>query len=122
MHHLRRFSNGTPNQWLRSPLEIYKPGVRLTIALPTHKGSMEVQIVKAYTPFTNSVVLLVKAELCVWNLPSRFILKLADRRVAENWDSDSERDYQASIRSHVEASAIPTDCEEPHPWVHMMKY
>ncbi|KAH0582349.1 hypothetical protein H2248_010298 [Termitomyces sp. 'cryptogamus'] len=123
-HHLRRFSNGTGSHWYRSPLEVYKPGVHLTLALCAHNESLEIQIVKAFTPFTSSVVLLVQAESTALQLPSPFILKVADRRLAPIWDFDRENDYQARLQSHVETfgtTIIPKKDEELPLWIHMLK-
>ncbi|KNZ74295.1 hypothetical protein J132_07345 [Termitomyces sp. J132] len=108
----------------RSPLEVYKPGVHLTLALCAHNESLEIQIVKAFTPFTSSVVLLVQAESTALQLPSPFILKVADRRLAPIWDFDRENDYQARLQSHVETfgtTIIPKKDEELPLWIHMLK-
>ncbi|KAG5731746.1 hypothetical protein E4T56_gene778 [Termitomyces sp. T112] len=123
-HHLRRFSNGTGSHWYRSPLEVYKPGVHLTLALCAHNESLEIQIVKAFTPFTSSVVLLVQAEPTALQLPSPFILKVADRRLAPIWDFDRENNYQARLQYHVETfgtTIIPKKDEELPLWIHMLK-
>ncbi|KAG6819435.1 hypothetical protein H0H93_011924, partial [Arthromyces matolae] len=84
----------------RSLSESYKPGTQLTIAAPSRdEAPIQVQIVKAYQPFTNAVVLLVEPRSSKL-LPSPLILKLADRRIWNYWNVDRERDYQLNVRSH----------------------
>ncbi|KAG6817696.1 hypothetical protein H0H93_007063 [Arthromyces matolae] len=103
--------------WSRPLAEVYKPGEQLTIAAPSPSRDLtiQVQIVKAFLPFTSAVVLLVEPQ-STQQLPSRLILKLADRRVAEYWDSDTEHDYQANIRAHFakDGAENPLDLVEPH--------
>ncbi|KAG6876299.1 hypothetical protein C0992_000132 [Termitomyces sp. T32_za158] len=81
-------------------------------------------MVAAFTPFTNSVALLVKPEPSALQLPPRIVLKLADRRVPEAWNFDAEQDYQENIRSHIEKfGMIKSPCnpdEAPSEWVHML--
>ncbi|KAG6846117.1 hypothetical protein H0H93_015932, partial [Arthromyces matolae] len=90
--------------WFRPLAEAYKPGAELTIAAPSSRdetpGSIQVKIVKAFQPFTNAVVLLVELAQHSKLLPSRLILKLADRRISNYWNLDAERDYQLNVRSH----------------------
>ncbi|KAG6814219.1 hypothetical protein H0H93_013116 [Arthromyces matolae] len=84
------------NNWFRPPEDFYKPGVRLTIKNASKQGTFQVQILKAFLPFTNAVVVLVEPEPSD-KLPSRLILKLADRRIWDSWDLDRERDFQLNL-------------------------
>ncbi|KAG6882595.1 hypothetical protein C0993_009925 [Termitomyces sp. T159_Od127] len=111
---------------VRSPPKVYKPGTRLTLTLPEHNDTLKVEILKAFNPFTNSVALLVKPAPSVLRLPPRVVLKLADRRIEEDWDLDGERDYQERIRSHIETfgaiKSLRRPDEVPPAWRYMLEY
>ncbi|KNZ72400.1 hypothetical protein J132_03492 [Termitomyces sp. J132] len=104
-------------------IDTYKPGNRLTLVLSETNENLVVRIVKAFTPFTNSVALLVDAQTDghETNLPSRFFLKLTDRRIYNTWSFDSEKDYQTNIQSRVNKSGPSfelDDSEEDYlPWM-----
>ncbi|KAG6894859.1 hypothetical protein C0993_010581 [Termitomyces sp. T159_Od127] len=122
------FNNHTKFLTLNSksfPHDVYKPGTRFRLTLPEHDESMEVQILKAFTPFTNAAALLVKPGPSVLRLPARFVLKLADRRVSKDWNFDREQDYQESLRSHIDTSGtitFPDDHDETDPaWMSMLE-
>ncbi|KAG6882879.1 hypothetical protein C0993_008800, partial [Termitomyces sp. T159_Od127] len=108
------------------PPEVYKPGTRLRLTLLEHNESLKVEILKAFTPFTNSVALLVKPESSVLQLPPCLVLKLADRRVEEDWNFDGEQDYQESIQSHIKTfgtiKSLRKPDEVPPPWWYMLEY
>ncbi|KAG6818220.1 hypothetical protein H0H93_006712, partial [Arthromyces matolae] len=87
------------NNWFRPLGDFYKPGARLTIKNASQQGTFQVQIVKAFLPFTNAVVLLVEPQLSQ-NLPPRLILKLADRRLWHAWELNFEHTYQLGAQSH----------------------
>ncbi|KAG6901027.1 hypothetical protein C0995_002032 [Termitomyces sp. Mi166 len=80
---------------IRLPTDVYQPGHRLSLVLPKNRSAeVEVEIVKAFTPFTNSAALLVNAQTGhSMGFPNRFILKLADRRVYDGWSFEREEDY-----------------------------
>ncbi|KAG6877436.1 hypothetical protein C0992_009982 [Termitomyces sp. T32_za158] len=80
---------------------------------------MEVKIVKAFTPFTSSVALLVDAQTTGRSigLPDRFILKLADRRVDESWNPELEEEYQSNISGHGASFKLGKgDSDKVPPW------
>ncbi|KNZ79513.1 hypothetical protein J132_09526 [Termitomyces sp. J132] len=107
----------------RFPIDVYKPGNRLTLAIPKSNQFAEVQIVKAFTPFTNSVALLVNT--CSTILPCSFLLKLTDRRAYSYWNPDDEEDYQSKIQSHVSRFGVSIQLdpdEELLPWMYLFQF
>ncbi|KAG6901039.1 hypothetical protein C0995_001679 [Termitomyces sp. Mi166 len=110
------------SEWFRSPVDVYKPGNRLMLTFSERDRFTEVQIVKAFTPFTNSVALLVDAHSAV--LPSRCILKLADRRAYSYWNPHQEEDYQSKIQPQISrfGTSIKLDPnEELLPWMYLFQ-
>ncbi|KNZ82039.1 hypothetical protein J132_08384 [Termitomyces sp. J132] len=109
--------NTSRNVWFKFPSDVYRPGHRLSLGLPGSR-SAEVEIIKAFTPFTSSAVLLVHARTSVHNkgLPHRFILKLADRRVSDSWNFQQEEDYQSNISKHGVSFKLRDD-EDMLPWM-----
>ncbi|KAG6809117.1 hypothetical protein H0H93_016102, partial [Arthromyces matolae] len=87
------------------PIESYLPGKRLTLSLGENSSKIDVLIVKAFTPFTWSAALLVELQSQDSMLPSRFVVKLADRRLYHfttmPWTVDVEEDYQSHLLSHT---------------------
>ncbi|KAG6819130.1 hypothetical protein H0H93_015095 [Arthromyces matolae] len=97
-----------PTSYALSLIEFYQPGKRLTLSLGVNCPNIDVFIVKSFTPFTCSVVLLVELDsqnFMTVHLPSRFVVKLADRRIypdsIRNWTIDAEEDYQSNLLSHI---------------------
>ncbi|KAG5726333.1 hypothetical protein E4T56_gene6712 [Termitomyces sp. T112] len=122
----RTFTHTAPavghNGWFRTMIDTYKPGNRLTLVLSGSNHNLVVRIVKAFTPFTNSVALLVDAQTDKHEtqLPSRFCLKLTDRRICDTWSFDLEKDYQTNIQSRVSQSGPSfefDDSEDYLPWM-----
>ena len=110
--------------FIRFPHDAYLPGHRLSLGLPGSK-STEVEIVKAFTPFTCSAVLLVDTQTNVYNtgLPNRFILKLADRRVHDRWNLEHEEDYQSLISKHGPSFELEEKEEEDTlPWMELFRW
>ncbi|KAG6898495.1 hypothetical protein C0995_009458 [Termitomyces sp. Mi166 len=107
------------NVWFKLPTDVYQPGHRLSLVLPENR-SAEVEIVKAFTPFTNSAALLVDAQTSrhSMGLPNRFILKLADRRVHYKWSFEREEDYQSNISQYGPSFELTLgDDDDMLPWM-----
>ncbi|KAG6901038.1 hypothetical protein C0995_001678 [Termitomyces sp. Mi166 len=107
------------NVWFKLPTDAYQPGHRLSLVLPENR-SAEVEIVKAFTPFTNSATLLVDAQTSghSMGLPNHFILKLADRRVHDEWSFEVEEDYQSNISQYGPSFELTLgDDEDMLPWM-----
>ncbi|KAG5718191.1 hypothetical protein E4T56_gene18864, partial [Termitomyces sp. T112] len=109
--------NISRNVWFKFPSDVYQPGHRLSLGLRGGKAA-EVEVIKAFTPFTCSAVLLVRTRTSMHSLglPDRFILKLADRRVSDVWNFQEEEDYQSNISKHG-ASFELSDEEDLLPWM-----
>ncbi|KAG6886876.1 hypothetical protein C0992_001878 [Termitomyces sp. T32_za158] len=110
------------NTWFKSPADIYQPGHCLPLVLEGNKPT-EVKIVKAFTPFTCSVVLLVDAQTSARSigLPDRFVLKLADRRAHKLWNPVLEEEYQSNMSGHGPSFKLDNDDsdEDPLPWTQL---
>ncbi|KAG6901281.1 hypothetical protein C0995_014269 [Termitomyces sp. Mi166 len=100
------------NIWFKLPTDVNKPGHRLSLVFPGNK-SAEVEIVKAFTPFTNSAALLVDAQTGhSMGLPNRFILKLADRRVYNKWSFEREENHQSNISKYGASFELRLDDDD----------
>ncbi|KAG5734902.1 hypothetical protein E4T56_gene13757 [Termitomyces sp. T112] len=105
------------NVWFKFPSDVYQPGHRLSLGLRGGKAA-EVEIIKAFTPFTCSAVLLVHARTSMHSVgvPDRFILKLADRRVSDVWNFQEEEDYQSNISKRGASFELQEE-EDLLPWM-----
>ncbi|KAG6877437.1 hypothetical protein C0992_009983 [Termitomyces sp. T32_za158] len=99
---------------------VLMPGHCLPLVLAGNK-STEVKIIKAFTPFTCSVALLVDAQTSGRSigLPDRFILKLAERRAHEWWNPELEEEYQANMRGHGASIELDDDSSKRLPWMRL---
>ncbi|KAG6878969.1 hypothetical protein C0992_006263, partial [Termitomyces sp. T32_za158] len=102
-----------------SPADVYQPGRCLPLVLAGN-NSTEVKIIKAFTPFTCSVALLVDTQTSGHSigLPNRFVLKLADRRAHQWWNPGLEVEYQSNMSGHGASFELDDDDsdEDPLPW------
>ncbi|KAG5730618.1 hypothetical protein E4T56_gene4139 [Termitomyces sp. T112] len=89
------------NVWFKFPTDVYRPGHRLLLRFSGGR-STEVQIVKAFTPYTCSAVLLVDAS--------------TNRRVSDQWNFREEEDYQSNIGQHGASFELDED-EDILPWM-----
>ncbi|KAJ3511847.1 hypothetical protein NLJ89_g3866 [Agrocybe chaxingu] len=86
--------------------DFYSPGGHIRFFLPQAGRNFEARIIKAFTPFTNSAVLLLDTSAASSYLPDRVILKLADRRFTtrfdRHWNLDTEQDFQANLSQYFQ--------------------
>ncbi|KAF9017347.1 hypothetical protein BDZ89DRAFT_380055 [Hymenopellis radicata] len=83
------------------------------MSLVTSSNRMvEVKVLKAFLPFTNSACILIQPLQPVPDLPDTLVCKLADRRIGPRtvpWSVQHERQFQANLHMYIERTGGPPE-------------